>query len=46
MWLAVVLAARSVFGAAASLADEEKPQTHVVQWLVLGPMDSPFPAGG
>jgi hypothetical protein len=50
MWLAVVVAAAFVFGAAVSIAEEEKseeaekPKIHVEQWLQLGPFDAPFPA--
>jgi hypothetical protein len=51
MWLAVVVAAVFVFGAVAfALAEEdkpdepEKPKVHVENWLLLGPMASPFPA--
>jgi dipeptidyl aminopeptidase/acylaminoacyl peptidase len=50
MWPVVVAAVVFVLGAAVSLADEEKskeparPEIHVGEWLVLGPIDAPLPA--
>ncbi|MGD8415409.1 MAG: hypothetical protein PVF33_14300, partial [Candidatus Latescibacterota bacterium] len=50
MFLAVVAAAVFAFGAMAALAqdgdddDADMPKVHVEQWLLLGPIDSPFPA--